>query len=59
LGRMNAPRASSFMVSGDDMLTRSRLVFGFWGYEKSGRAARTTLAKCVGTETLGGLPMTS
>lgn len=57
LGRMKAPMASSFTLSVDETVLSDAL--GFWGYEKSGREARTTLAKCVGTETLGGLPMTS
>jgi hypothetical protein len=32
---------------------------GVWGYLKSGREARMTLAKWVGTAMEGGLPMTS
>ena len=35
-------------------------ISGRWGVEgDDGRDARTTLAKCVGTATFGGLPITS
>lgn len=44
LGRTNAPVDTSGMCGVDG---------------EAGREASTTLAKCVGTDTLGGLPITS
>lgn len=44
LGRRNAPVDTSGICGVDG---------------EAGRLASTTLAKCVGTETLGGLPITS
>ena len=56
-GSTNAPIASSLTDEADE--TEVSLGLGFWGYEKSGREARMTLAKWVGTEMDGGLPITS
>ena len=56
-GNTNAPIASSLTDEADE--TEVSLGLGFWGYEKSGREARMTLAKWVGTEMDGGLPITS
>lgn len=56
-GRTKAPIASSLIVLPD--VTDLSDADGGWGYEKSGREARMTLAKWVGTEMEGGEPMTS
>jgi hypothetical protein len=56
-GKTNAPIASSLTVFAEVTVPSRGL--GFWGYEKSGRLARMTLAKWVGTEMEGGFPMTS
>ena len=57
LGSTNAPIANSLTVDGE--VTVPSFLEGFWGYEKSGREARITLAKWVGTAMDGGVPMTS
>jgi hypothetical protein len=53
LGRTNAPRATSLLEMGP-LSGRVEL-----NPEFPARAAITTLAKCVGTDTAGGLPITS
>jgi hypothetical protein len=57
LGSTNAPIASSFTVWGE--VTSLFWEEGRWGYEKSGRDARMTFAKWVGTDIEGGVPITS